>query len=309
MSDSSTIVIRLGTRASALAMWQAEWVASQLSSLGAHVELIKIQTEGDVRSAPIGQLGAQGVFTKEIQRALLDDRIDLAVHSLKDLPTEAIDGLCLAAVPQRESPRDALVTTVADSFDRLPPNAKVGTGSLRRRAQLLAARPDLTLAEMRGNVGTRLRKLQEGECDALILAEAGLRRLNLQHHITQVLPKSLMLPAVGQGALGLETRQDDGATREFLQHLDDPETHNAVLAERTLLARLHGGCRAPIGAWGRVDGQQLWLDAVVLVPDGSQRLTACASGPPSDAIELGHHVADDLLAQGAQELLQVARGG
>jgi hydroxymethylbilane synthase len=307
MSDSSSIVIRLGTRGSALAMWQAEWVASQLSSLGARVELIKIQTEGDVRTAPIGQLGTQGVFTKEIQRALLDDRIDLAVHSLKDLPTEAIDGLCLTAVPQRESPGDALVTAVADSIDQLPPGSKVGTGSLRRRAQLLSARPDLTVVELRGNVGTRLRKLREGQCDALILAEAGLRRLNLQDHITQVLPKSLMLPAVGQGALGLETRQDDQATRAFLHPLDDPETHSAVLAERTLLARLHGGCRAPVGAWGRVEDQQLWLDAVVLVPDGSQRRMARASRPLSDAVALGHQVADDLLAQGAQELLQAAR--
>jgi len=307
MSKPSSIVVRLGTRASALAMWQAEWVASELSSLGAAVELIKIQTEGDVRSAPIGQLGAQGVFTKEIQRALLDNRIDLAVHSLKDLPTEAIDGLCLAAVPERESPSDALVSTVADSLDHLPPGSNVGTGSLRRRAQLLAARPDLTLTELRGNVDTRLRKLQEGQCDALILAEAGLRRLNLQHHIAQVLPRSVMLPAVGQGALGLETREDDHATRELLQGLDHPDTHRAVLAERTLLARLHGGCRAPIGAWGRVEDQKLHLDAVVLLPDGSQRLTAGANRPPAEARELGQQVADDLLAQGAHELLQAAR--
>ena len=198
MVEHDGTTVRLGTRSSALARWQADWVTARLREAGARVEQVLIQTQGDVRSGPIGQLGGQGVFTKEIQRALLERRIDLAVHSLKDLPTEPIDGLQLAAVPPRESAGDVLVASAADTIWDLPPAACVGTGSIRRRAQLLAARPDLAVAEIRGNVDTRLRKLWQGDFAALILAEAGLRRLNLQQHITQVIPKSLMLPAVGQ---------------------------------------------------------------------------------------------------------------
>lgn len=307
VSQEHARIVRLGTRSSPLARWQANWVASQLRDVGTTVELVLVQTEGDVRSGPIGQLGSQGLFTKEIQRALLEDRIDLAVHSLKDLPTEPFPGLQLAAVPPRESPRDVLVSAAGQGVGDLPLGARVGTGSMRRCAQLLAARPDLVVSDVRGNLDTRLRKLDEGQFDALVLAEAGLIRLHLAHRISQVIPYSIMLPAVGQGALGLETRDEDRAMVQLLRSLDDPQSHQSVVAERALLARLHGGCRTPVGAHGRVQDGRLWLDAVVLAADGSRRLTASGSECPANAALLGQQVADDLLGQGAGELLQAAR--
>jgi len=196
--ETATPRLRLGTRASALARWQADWVAAELNKLGVLVEMILISTQGDVSSRPLGAIGGQGVFTKELQRALLDGTIDLAVHSLKDLPTERAAGLRLAAVPERESTRDVLVSRVASSFLALPPDARIGTGSIRRRAQLLHSRPDLQISEIRGNVDTRLRKLDEGQYEAIVLAEAGLKRLGLGDRITQILPTELMLPAVGR---------------------------------------------------------------------------------------------------------------
>jgi hydroxymethylbilane synthase len=310
---SSPAPIRLGTRASPLARWQADWVAGRLRESGVEVELVHITTQGDqVQTGPIGAIGGTGVFTKEIQRALLDDRIDLAVHSLKDLPTDPVEGLCLAAVPPREAPGDALVCSqhvgrAPITFDNLPPGARLGTGSVRRRAQLWHARPDLRMEDVRGNVDTRLRKLDEGQYDALVLAEAGLRRLGLADRITQVLPKSLILPAVGQGALGLEARVDDATTRACLAPLDDPDTHASVLAERALLAALRGGCLAPVGAWGRVEDGALHLTAAVMSGDGQTRLMANAVGQPADAANLGRDVAANLLDQGAAELIRNAR--
>lgn len=283
MSD----VIRLGTRASALARWQADWVAGQLQHVGVAVEMVLITTQGDVKSGPIGSLGGQGLFTKEIQRALLDDRIDLAVHSLKDLPTDPIEGLSLTAVPERESPKDVLVSRDGSLFETIATGARVGTGSMRRRAQLLHARGDLTIHGIRGNVDTRLKQLDAGKYDAIVLAEAGLKRLGLAVRITQVLPTSLILPAIGQGALGLETRADDIETRQCVGCLNDPGTHCSVIAERKLLASLRGGCLAPIGAWGRVDNDRLVLDAVVLDPQGDTRLTTHVSGAPDQAEALG----------------------
>ena len=314
--------IRLGTRASPLARWQAEWVTAALARHGFKVELIPITTRGDQeQSGPIERIaGGQGVFTKELQRALLDGRVDLAVHSLKDLPTEPVAGLCLAAVPEREACGDALVSALRVTLDQLPQGAMIGTGSLRRRAQLLHVRPDLQFADVRGNVDTRLRKLAEGQFAALILAEAGLKRLGLMEHITEVLPKSIILPAIGQGALGLETREDDGPTRTAVGLLDDPQTHCAVLAERTLLATLRGGCLAPVGAFGRVESdRQLHLDAVVLSRDGRKKLVASgvatvnrvavnlADENLSEAIRLGRSVAESLLGQGAADLIQASR--
>jgi hydroxymethylbilane synthase len=306
----TTCRIRLGTRASPLARWQADWVAGQLRAAGVEVELVPIATQGDqVQTGPIGAIGTQGVFTKEIQRALLDRRIDLAVHSLKDLPTDPVSGLCLAAVPPREAVGDALVGRGLTTFDALPQAAVLGTGSVRRRAQLWHARSDLRMEDVRGNVDTRLRKLDEGQYDALILAEAGLRRLGLADRISQVLPKSLILPAVGQGALGLESREDDHATRACLTPLDDPATHAAVLAERALLAALRGGCLAPVGAWGRIEQDgQLHLTAAVLSGDGRTRLTTAIAGAPVDAAALGRQAADSLLLQGAADLIQKSRG-
>jgi hydroxymethylbilane synthase len=300
--------LRLGTRSSPLARWQAEWVAGQLRLHHVEVELVPITTQGDVTSGPLGQIGGTGLFTKEIQRALLAGSVDLAVHSLKDLPTAPIEGLTLAAVPPRESVRDVLVGRTAQRLEDLPKGARVGTGSPRRRAQLWHFRRDLELLEIRGNVDTRLRKLDEGEYDAIVLAEAGLSRLGLAGRITQVIDPAIMLPAVGQGALGLETRANDPATIATVGALDHEQTHQAVLAERTVLATLRAGCLAPVGVWGRVapDGR-LQLDAVVLSDDGKQRLFATASADPRAAVHLGLSVANDLLEQGAAALIDNAR--
>jgi hydroxymethylbilane synthase len=312
--------LRLGTRASALARWQAEWVAARLQERGVAVELVPITTSGDRHEAAIRGLAVEGVFTKELERALLDGRIDLAVHSLKDLPTAASAGLVLAAVPKRAVVADALVcrekggrTIFGEDKDSRPLfllawGASVGTGSLRRRAQLLHVRPDLQMKDVRGNVETRLRKLEQGEFDALILAEAGLRRLGLAAHIAEQLPPALMLPAVGQGALALETRSDDAATRQVVAPLDDPSTHAAVLAERTMLGRLQGGCLAPVAGLAQVEGEQLTLLGRVLSQDGARRLEARQTAPPGQAESLGLAVAEALLAQGAGELVRASRG-
>lgn len=302
-------IIRIGTRASPLARWQAEWVASRLAALGVATELVPITTQGDVKSQPLGQIGGQGLFTKELQKALLDKQIDLAVHSLKDLPTEPVEGLVLAAVPERESTADVLISPSATSIESLPKNARVGTGSLRRKAQLLHIRADLSVLEIRGNVETRLKKLDDGEYDAIILAEAGLSRLGLADRITAIIPKSQMLPAVGQGALGLETRALDETTNEALRPLDHPATHLAVLAERMLLHALRAGCLAPVGALAVVKESRLILEAAVLSADGRQRIVANATGAAPEAASIGKAVANDLIAKGATQLITAARSG
>jgi hydroxymethylbilane synthase len=305
----STLRLRLGTRASTLARWQAQWVAARLTAAGVQIELVLITTRGDtVQRDPIGNLGSSGVFTKELQRALLDDRIDLAVHSLKDLPTDVVDGLVLAAVPEREDARDALISRDATLLDQLPQKATIGTGSLRRRAQLSHARADLQMRDIRGNVETRLQKLAAGQYDALVLALAGLKRLGLDAQITQILEPAILLPAVGQGALGIETRVDDRATRAVHERLDHGPSHQAVLAERMLLATLCGGCLAPVGAWARQEADgQLRLDAVVLSADGRQRLAAYGLAAPEEALRLGADVAGRLITQGASTLIQQSR--
>lgn len=299
--------LRLGTRGSKLAQWQANWVAQQLQQAGCAVEVLLISTTGDQRQQePIADVG-QGVFTKEIQRALLDNQVDLAVHSLKDLPTEPTPGLCLAAVPERAAVGDALLSREGHTFEQLPQGAVVGTGSSRRRAQLWHRRPDLELRDLRGNVDTRIRKLHDGEFDAIILAEAGLKRLELDSHITEILPLEWYLPAVGQGALGIETREDDETTRAAVAVLDHAETHAAVVAERALLAGLRAGCLAPVGAWARMIDGQLVLEAAVLSIDGRQRLAATRQGSPADAAALGKDAADELIVAGAAELIRDAR--
>lgn len=299
--------IRIGTRASKLARWQAEWVSAELAKLDVETEIIFLKTLGDVKSGPIGNVGTQGVFTKEIQRALLDEQVDLAVHSLKDLPTEDIEGLALAAVPPREQCGDALVSNSATSLDELPKNAVIATGSARRKALLLAHRADYDVQDLRGNVDTRLQKLDEGDLHAIILAEAGLRRLGLEERIAQVIPKSIMLPAVGQGALGLETREGDTKTIDAIAPLDDMDTRHCVLAERAFLRTLRGGCIAPIGAWARMEGGQLTLEGVVLNGDGSKQVGGNATGSPEQCEELGIRTANELIAQGADKLLDSAR--
>jgi hydroxymethylbilane synthase len=300
--------IRIGTRASPLARWQAQWVADQLAARGHAVELIPITTRGDIdRDSPIGNIGTTGVFTKELQRALLDGRIDVAVHSLKDLPTDEIAGLALAAVPPRESARDALIGHDATPLEALRAGARIGTGSLRRQAQVLHIRPDLKVMPIRGNVETRLRKLAEAECDAIILAEAGLKRLGFAERITEFLEPPRFLPAVGQGALGLETRWE-GEIRSLVAALDDATSHAAVIAERAFLADLQGGCLAPIGAFGQIDSQgQLRLDGVVLSSDGRQRLAGSLSADPLKAVELGRRLAEEMKKNGAGPLLESAR--
>lgn len=299
--------LRIGTRGSPLARWQAEWVAGELQRAGAEVELVPISTTGDRDQGPIGAIGTAGVFTKEIQRALVDRRIDLAVHSLKDLPTDEVPGLILAAVPRRAAPWDALISTKGHSVESLPPRAVVGTSSLRRRAQLWHLRPDLDLRDVRGNVDTRLRKLGEGDFDALVLALAGLERLGLAERATALLRPPALLPAVGQGALGLETRTDDQATRHALEPLNDVESFQCVTAERAMLAALRGGCLAPVAAWGRFEAGRLVLSGRVLSTDGTRQLDATIDDVTEQASALGNRVADQLLEQGAAALIQSSR--
>lgn len=309
--STSERTIRIATRASSLAMWQAEHVAGLLTAHqpGVSVEIVKISTHGDRDlKEPLHAMGGQGVFTREVQHAVLDGRCDIAVHSLKDLPTQAVDGLCLAGVPERGARFDALVLPAGSelqTFEQLPSGARIGTGSLRRRAQLLHVRSDLEMLEVRGNVETRLRKLDEGEYDALIMAVAGLERLGLHERISQVLQPPLMLPAVGQAALGIECRADDDALIELLAAISDPITRAEVVAERACLATLRAGCHAPVGTLTRVDLQArtLTIDAVVLSADGQQRVDASETGSVADADLCGQRVAEQLRQNGADALL------
>jgi hydroxymethylbilane synthase len=302
--------IRIGTRGSHLARWQAGWVADRLRALhpGLEVGLVEIRTQGDRdRNSPLAAIGGTGLFTKEIQRALLDASVELAVHSLKDLPTLGPDGLALGAVPAREDAADALIAPDHRTLDALPDGATVGTGSLRRRAQLLHARPALRVVDVRGNVETRLNQALQGRLDAVVLAEAGLRRLGLEGHVTERLGPPRFLPAVGQGALGIECREDDAETRALLAPLDDPPTRRAVLAERRALAELEGGCMIPMAAWGRDTAEGLALDAAVFDPEGRERVFASLVGPPDDPDDLGRRVARALRDQGAERLLERVR--
>lgn len=305
--------IRIGTRGSRLARWQSEWVASALRerSPGLEVELVEIKTHGDRdRNSPLAAIGGTGLFTKEIQRALVDGAVDVAVHSLKDLPTQGPDGLVLGAVPSREDVADALIAPAHRRLESLPAGAKVGTGSLRRRAQLLHARPDLDVAAVRGNVETRLNMALDGRLDAVVLAWAGLHRLGLHDRVTQRLEPPAILPAVGQGALGIECRADDAPTRALLALLDDGAAHAAVVAERRALAELEGGCMIPMAAWGRLDDDgRLLLDASVFDPDGRSRISAGLTGSPSDPDDLGRRVAQALRDQGADAILDAFRAG
>ena len=299
--------IRVGTRGSKLARWQADWVAGELTRLGVEVELVPIVTKGDVTAGPLGQINGIGLFTKEIQRALLNDQIDLAVHSLKDLPTIRVEQLQLAAVPPREQCGDALVSNEFATLADLPPGARIGTGSMRRKAQLLHFRSDLEVLDIRGNLDTRLQKLDDGQYEAILLAEAGLRRMGWVNRIASVVPNDIMLPAVGQGALGLEVRVGDERTLEAVAPLNDPASWAAVIAERTMLEALAAGCLAPVGAWGRLTSEnELRLDVVVLSTDGTQRLTANGLGNPGDAEAIGQRVAEQLLGLGAAELIAAA---
>jgi hydroxymethylbilane synthase len=302
-----TSALRLGTRGSPLALWQANHVADRLRAAfpDQPIELVEIETAGDqVRDVPLAVIGGEGVFTKEIQRAVLDKRVEVAVHSLKDLPTVVTPGLVLAAVPPRGATGDAFVSQRHRSFAKLPRGAVIATSSLRRRAQVLYRRPDLRLEDIRGNVGTRLRKLEELNLDGLVLAQAGLERLGLGNAITEILNSQWMLPAVGQGALGLECRADDRDTLQLLSAIDDRPTHQAVLAERAMLRALGGGCQVPIGAATVVAGAILTLRGVVLSPDGSRRVESERRGGLEDAEAIGQQLAEQLRGMGSDELIK-----
>jgi len=299
-------VLRIGTRGSALALWQARSIAQALrEATGVEPELIIIKTSGDkFQEKSFGEMGTKGVFIKELEDALFDERIDLAVHSMKDVPTEMPDGLTIAAIGKREDVRDALLSSAAATLASLPQGARVGTSSLRRQSQLLYARPDLQMLELRGNVDTRVEKLKRGDYDAIVLAKAGLDRLGLSAHMSEALPHEISMPAAGQGAIGIEARAADAATLHALSVLEHAETRAAVTAERTALACLGGGCQLPIGAWGRVENGNLKLDAVVLSPDGTQRIAEQDSGPLEDAEAIGKRVAQKLIGRGAVALLE-----
>lgn len=302
--------LRIATRGSRLAIWQAEHVAALLSlSAAVETELVRVTSSGDRdQTRPVAELQSQGLFTKEIQQAVLDGRADLAVHSLKDLPTEETPGLVLAAVPERETVADVLLSRDGLGWSQLPRGARIGTGSRRRRAQLLNLRPDFEMLELRGNVETRLQKLRDGDYDAIVLAYAGLKRLGLEDQITEILSPDVMLPAVGQGALGIEARTDDVSTQQLLARLNHAASRAAVRAERSMLAALRGGCLAPVGAWARIENDgQLKLEAVVLSLDGRKKLAAVASDSPDQAEALGQRVAAELDRQGAAKLIAASR--
>ena len=304
--------LRIGTRASALALWQARHVESLIRALpGAPpVELVPIATTGDVRSdVPLWTVRGRAFFTKEIDRALLEGRIDVAVHSLKDLPTAMEPGLELTAVLTREDARDALVSRVGVPLAQLPRNARVGTSSLRRRAFLTRARPDLTLLELRGNVPTRLERLERGDYDAIILAAAGLKRLGLEHRITQHLSTEEFPPAVSQGAIGVCTRANDHPSSDWLRPLEDAATRLATTAERALLAGVEGGCQVPLGALATASGARIRLHAAVCALDGSRQLVASGDDEATEvaAAALGSRLATELLAKGAASLIAAER--
>ncbi len=305
--------LRIGTRASPLALWQAGHVAGRLAELhGVTPEIVRIRTTGDrLQYASLAQInsqaGSKGVFIKEIEDALLSGAVDIAVHSMKDVPAEIPAGLAFPAVPERADPRDCLISREGRKFADLAPQARVGTSSLRRQAQLRHHRPDLTLAEIRGNVDTRIKKAEAGEFDAVVLAHAGVSRLGLAAKITEILSTEIMLPAVGQGALGIETRADDSETIRLLFALDHPATHSAVLAERALLRELEGGCQVPLGAWARLENGKLLLEACVFSPDGCEFVRREISGPPRDAESLGCRLGKILIEAGADRILRLVR--
>jgi hydroxymethylbilane synthase len=300
-------IFRIGSRGSQLALWQANHVAALLRSHGHEIEIEIIHTTGDkTLDVALSKVGAKGMFTKEIEEALADGRVDLAVHSLKDLPTEISAGFELAAVLSREDPRDVFCSRKFDRIDALPQGARVGTSSLRRQAQLKAIRADLTIYPLRGNVDTRLRKLEAGDYDAIILAAAGLNRLQKTSLVRQVIPVDVMCPAAGQGALAIEVRAGDGKMLEQIKVLDDRSARLTTTCERALLNRMGGGCQVPIGASAELLNGELRLHAVVADPDGGIVLREVRHG--SDSVALGNSVADALLRQGGDEILRKVYG-
>lgn len=300
-------IIRIATRKSPLALWQAEYVKQQL--LAHHpqlqVELVTMVTKGDVLlDSPLSKVGGKGLFVKELETAMLEGRADLAVHSMKDVPITFPDGLGLVAICPRETPLDAFVSNHYSSLDQLPRGAVVGTSSLRRQCQLSALRPDLTIRSLRGNVGTRLSKLDAGEYDAIILAAAGLIRLGLEHRIRLSLPAEQSLPAGGQGAVGIECRLDDVELQRLLAPINHPRTADCVKAERAMNTRLEGGCQVPIASYAILEDKQLWLRGLVGTADGTRIIAGERRGPVEQAQTLGIALADELLSRGAGDILR-----
>lgn len=313
MSSNTRAPLRIATRRSPLALWQAEHVKARLEALhpGLEVSLVSMSTRGDrILDAPLAKVGGKGLFVKELEEALLDGRADIAVHSMKDVPMHFPQGLGLEAILERGAPTDAFVSNRFDSLDALPEGARVGTSSLRRQLQLLELRPDLVVSSLRGSVQTRLAKLDAGEFDAIVLATSGLQRLGLDARIRQELVPELMLPACGQGALGIECRRDDQRLLELIRPLIDRDTTARVLAERAMNTRLDGGCQVPIGGYAVLEqgGAGLWLRALVGSPDGARVLRFEARGSSSDPERLGIEVAEALIQQGAGEILAAVYG-
>ncbi|HSG03012.1 MAG TPA: hydroxymethylbilane synthase [Marinobacterium sp.] len=298
--------LRIATRQSLLALWQAEYVKARLESLHSdlRVELVTMVTKGDkILDTPLAKIGGKGLFVKELETAMLEGRADIAVHSMKDVPMEFPKGLGLAVICERENPTDAFVSNRFEHLDQLPVGAIVGTSSLRREVQLRERRPDLQIKSLRGNVQTRLNKLDAGEYDAIILASAGLIRLQLEERIRYRIPAEVSLPAGGQGAVGIECRIDDEATLALLAPLNDEATATRVLAERSLNRRLEGGCQVPIGCYAELEGDQLWLRGLVGRPDGTKVLRDEIRGPAKSAESLGVELAERLLSAGADTIL------
>ncbi|BEE01654.1 TPA: hydroxymethylbilane synthase [Aeromonas dhakensis] len=298
--------LKIATRKSPLAMWQANFVKDRLEALypELQVELVPMSTQGDkILDTPLAKVGGKGLFVKELETAMLEGRADIAVHSMKDVPVEFPEGLGLHTICEREDPRDAFVSNRFTAIDELPQGAVVGTSSLRRQCQLRAARPDLVIRDLRGNVNTRLAKLDAGEYDAIILAAAGLKRLEMAHRITAFIEPEQSLPANGQGAVGIECRLDDHELHALLAPLEHPETRIRVLTERAMNRALQGGCQVPIGAYALVEGEEVWLRGLVGSPDGSRVIRDEIRGPLADGEALGHTLAQRLLADGADAIL------
>ncbi|MEW6426547.1 MAG: hydroxymethylbilane synthase [Thermodesulfobacteriota bacterium] len=298
--------IKIGTRGSMLALWQSNWVKGMIEGRypGVTVELVRIVTKGDkILDVPLAMVGGKGLFVKEIEDALLREEVDIAVHSMKDVPTVLPDELHIGIITKREDPRDAFLSVKYGSVAELPAGARVGTSSLRRKSQLAAMRSDLVIEDLRGNLDTRVRKLDEGVYDAVILATAGLNRLNMAHRITAHFSPEQMLPAIAQGAVGIELRKKDSELLDGLRFMDDRDTAVAVSAERAFLARLEGGCQVPIGGHGRLEGGRLIFTGLIASVDGKQIFKESVSGDPADAAAIGHDLAERMLRQGAGKIL------
>lgn len=308
MPDST---IRIATRKSPLALWQANHVRDALlaRNAGVDIELLTMSTQGDkILDTPLSKVGGKGLFVKELELGMLEGRADMAVHSMKDVPVDFPDGLGLAAILPREDPRDALISNKFSSLDELPQGARVGTSSLRRQCQLRSRRPDLEVLDLRGNVNTRLKKLDNGEYDAIMLAAAGVKRMGWEQRISELLPPENFLPAIGQGAIGIEIRSDDEKIRLLVSALNDEQTAIRVQAERSLNEALDGGCQVPIAGYAEISHGVILLRALVGSPDGREMVQGVISGKPEDAVELGQVLAQDLLSRGAGDILKEVYG-